>query len=358
MNTPLHPRILWLKTFCQKHPRWINTILVMVSIGFVVSVCETGFRLYIRTTDPILATAIQRFAWEAAHEDTKSRFVPHPYLSYAPRSIEYKNGGIQIRDQYFAFQKPEGTLRIACLGGSTTMEQYPLVLTDAVKARLGETQAVEVMDFGCDGWTLIESTLNYMLRIADFSPDYVIVHHGANDIAGRLWPNYKPDFTHYRKHYEERWLGWFSRKYLSFSWMVTSLLHRSGMSSVDILNLTTHTVPYETLNTEYEPQTLYPFEKYFQVLFLLCQVQQSHLIYMPMAYCAEKKDYFDLALIESFNQSGRRIAKELSIPVVEAGPLLQGRPELFKDVVHLTPEGNQIKAQLLADTIASIEKNP
>ncbi len=340
--------------YLKKHPIQSNGLLLLASVAVVLLCFEIGFRIYIAQTQPDLAKIIQQFTWETANENTRQRFEPHPYLSYAPSKIQYKPNGIQIGKELFAFKKIGNTLRIACLGASTTMNQYPQYLKEKLSQTISQSYMYEVMDFGCDGWTLTESTVNYLIRIQDFSPDFVIVHHGMNDLAGRMWPHYKPDYTHYRKTYDEHILGHISREYLSFSWMMTYLLFQSGMSSIDIINLTTHTIPHEQLNHNPDPETLEAFARNLKTLHTVVHSHNGQLIYAPMAYNSEKAQFYDPKLIEEFNTRGTEIAHENNIPVVDTHTHLKNHPDWFKDIVHLNQEGNKLKAEQFAMKIAEM----
>ncbi len=350
----LHPRIQLFLESLKKHPVFTNSLLVLISVTFVLACFEIGYRFYISYFHPDIAKIIKQFTWETANEKTRQRFIPHPYLSYAPSRIQYKEGGIQIEEDFFAFKKPPATLRIACLGASTTMGQYPQYIEDFLSPMLPDSIHYEVMDFGCDGWTLTESTINYMIRIQDVQPDFVIVHHGMNDMAGRIWPDFKPDYTHYRKTYDENLLGYISREYLSWSWMMAYLLFKTGKSSVDIINLTTHTIPHDQLLQNPEPETIKPFGRNLITLNTMVQSHQGHLIYAPMAYCSQKAKFYKPELIKEFNEYGKKVAREQGISTVETHSLLAEHQDWFKDIVHLHPEGNKFKAREYSKKIAEL----
>jgi len=92
-----------------------------------------------------------------------------------------------FRGEEFAARKPAGTVRILCLGGSTTFwgysdaETYPALL----QKRLREAAAgrpLEVLNLGVSGYTSAMSAERFHRQYRAFSPDLVVVFHGVNDI--------------------------------------------------------------------------------------------------------------------------------------------------------------------------------
>ncbi len=195
----------------RHHPRLVNTSLIFLSVAVTLFVLEGIFRVYLLRADPAEAAFIRKYAEIARLDDTRTQLEPHPYLAYAPTSIQYEREGIRIRGRFFPKNKNAGVIRVACLGGSTTAQQFPPYL-DKILNRFPGDSLFEVMDFGCNGWTMMESTINYLIRIADFAPDIVLLHHGVNEGPPRLWPGFKPDYSHFRKPWNEPPLsGWFRK---------------------------------------------------------------------------------------------------------------------------------------------------
>jgi hypothetical protein len=95
------------------------------------------------------------------------------------------------RDREVTVAKPPGTVRVICLGGSTTVagvtndQTYPAQLERALLARPG-ARPVQVLNFGknsleSDFWTA-PRRLAELLR---FEPDVVVQYEGVNDVAFR-----------------------------------------------------------------------------------------------------------------------------------------------------------------------------
>lgn len=121
-------------------------------------------------------------------------YLAHPFLQYVgnprfdanlspdrdqPAARPYNRFGFP--DDEFHYARSPGSLRVACLGGSTTAGAYPGLLEEWLQAHVPAGTPVEVLNFGMGGWTSAHSLANYVLNVVDFQPDYVVFHHAHND---------------------------------------------------------------------------------------------------------------------------------------------------------------------------------
>jgi hypothetical protein len=93
--------------------------------------------------------------------------------------------------EYFAMPKPPGTLRIFCLGGSTTagypygvLGSFSRFLQDRLQ-KLFPKRSVEVINFGItatNSFTVLDMTREVM----EYKPDFIIVYDGHNEFYGAL----------------------------------------------------------------------------------------------------------------------------------------------------------------------------
>lgn len=92
------------------------------------------------------------------------------------------------RDHEFTVEKPVGVVRVACIGGSTTVQgvsneaTYPALLAKLLQARFGPR--VQVLNLGVSGicsdyWLDRPGQFAELLR---FAPDVVVQYEGVNDI--------------------------------------------------------------------------------------------------------------------------------------------------------------------------------
>ncbi len=346
----LHGMIRLLRVFIHRHPKIVNCVLVLLSLTFVFTVMEVVFRVYLQSQQPGVARVITKFGKWSSLDDTELKFVSHPYLSYAPSEIKYDDGGLWIREQFFSNKKSPDVVRIACLGGSTTMRKYPAHLQRVLNRRPGNLK-FEVMDFGCNGWTLMESTINFLIRVSAFQPDIVLLHHAANESPPRQWPNYKPDYSHFRKSWNNPRLGFFTRRVLSGSWMASYLMWRSGLSAFEVQNLVINRVQQDQIHGDPAPGSIETIKQNLRHLAVMAQSIDAKLLVAPMPYYRKRGKPAIQQMIHEFNQCSRMLARERDLPIAETDALMQQHTDWFADWVHVKENGDFLKAQVYAMVI-------
>src|SRR5688572_23777373 len=153
----------------------------------------------------------------------ESRIQPHPYLAYANRPSfsrdpaggtpthrdpRVRHNSLGFRGPETTWEKPPGTFRILCLGGSSTYgigpstdeTNWPLRLQEHLNAG-SPPRKVEVINGGCQGYSTFEMSIQLELRGLDFSPDLVCVYETINDVRCALYPNVQRDNTHWRANW-------------------------------------------------------------------------------------------------------------------------------------------------------------
>ncbi|MGC9328460.1 MAG: SGNH/GDSL hydrolase family protein [Candidatus Hinthialibacter sp.] len=342
-----------LRAYNEKHPRIVNAVLTIASLTFFLLLLEWGFRSFLLIFQPEAAAVIRQFSQSAAKDDTLRRFEPHPYLAYAPSKIRFEKEGVRIGQAFYPRRKNPHVMRIACLGGSTTMNQFPDPLARLLMQESGPLR-FEVMDFGCDAWTLMETTINYLIRVSALKPDIAIVHHGCNDVPPRYWPNYLPDYSHFRKTWQEAQIPSSIKYLLTRSWLGCFLMQRLGLTYYDITNLTVHRIPPSQMKNQYADEALETYEKNLRMLAALTKVHGGTLIIAPMAYSRTKAAEKFAQGIEDYNRISRETAADLNLPIAETDSILKNHDEWFTDQVHLNSNGNALKAQIFAKVIREI----
>ncbi len=128
-----------------------------------------------------------------------------PGLDGGESRIDIEINELGFRGPDFKVKKPEGTLRVFCLGGSTTFG--PFAASDAhtwprkLEAKLRELhpdRTIEVVNGGVQGYTTLHTLSNLQFRILEYDPDLVIVYHATNDIrwASRIGARADPSELH------------------------------------------------------------------------------------------------------------------------------------------------------------------
>lgn len=280
----------------------------------------------------------------------KPQFEPHPYLAYTPTDVELTNDGCIIDGKRFTINKPDNTLRVACLGGSTTKNAYTKWLEEPLQICF-PGQKIEMMDWGCQGWTMAESTINYLIRAQDYSPDVVILHHGINDLAPRVRKDFVPDYSHYRH---------------PFSYQGLSILDRIAAYSVFVawgellLGIRPGDLNTWTVNPNPGPVSHYPGENTvmlyrngIETIASIAAATGSKFIAAGMAYNIESDlNERNRQLLQEHNRITLETAEKRSFTYLDMQSVLQHYPEWFLDQCHLRNHGNKLKAQWLANAVA------
>jgi len=99
--------------------------------------------------------------------------------------IEINRLGYRTRE--FSPEKPEGTARVLCIGGSTTVagrtndETYPALLEAGLRRRF-PGRSLEVLNLGVSGVTT-EQWLEWLDKLFSYEPDVIVQYQAINDIS-------------------------------------------------------------------------------------------------------------------------------------------------------------------------------
>lgn len=131
----------------------------------------------------------------------------HPFLQFVGNpqaSRNLNNLGYNARRDY-VHKKLRGTVRVACLGGSTTESGYPRLLEDDLNKRWnGKKRTFEALNFGHGFYNSAHATVNFILNVVEFSPDYVVLHLGWNDEVIRdSMARARGDYSHVLSPFKE-----------------------------------------------------------------------------------------------------------------------------------------------------------
>jgi lysophospholipase L1-like esterase len=176
---------------------------------------EGLYRLYLRVRG-IDAVGV----WTPDEVLERAWFEPHPYLVYTfkPNAVfemrSFARPVMHINAHGFrstgrfdvaGVDNPAGALRVATLGGSTTMgvnaddEIWPFRLGEALEAAL-PGRRIEVLNEGMMGYTSLDNLIDLALRVIDFDCDVYVLYLGVNDLLPLAPPGvYRSDHAHFRK---------------------------------------------------------------------------------------------------------------------------------------------------------------
>lgn len=171
-------------------------LLVMgLVIGGVVG--EVSLRLYAHAADTWLSESLRADPYAVLIQ-------PHGEVGYRPRpgsEFAYANGAratinaIGYRGPEVSLDKPEGTLRIVIIGGSTThgwgvddrntIDSY---MREQLRTRYPH-RTFEVVNLGFDGYDSRQILERLRSDGLALEPDFVIVNTGVNDVRNARYPD-------------------------------------------------------------------------------------------------------------------------------------------------------------------------
>jgi len=107
-------------------------------------------------------------------------------------------------------EKPAGQLRIAVLGGSLVelASTYELTLPGSLKTLLQRRypgRDIEVINAGIQSAVSRQSLVQFLVTVADYHPDIVILYDGGNDIGLPFTYESRPNFPYNFQTMEEAW---------------------------------------------------------------------------------------------------------------------------------------------------------
>jgi lysophospholipase L1-like esterase len=298
-----------------------------------------------------------------------SNYLPHHYLVYTlnPNTkVNYEAyygskpshfiNALGYRGKETTRDKPVGTFRVVCLGGSTTFGlgeseetmTYPAQLESQLN-RIFESPKFEVINAGTPGWSSAESLINLLFRVSDLSPDAVVSYEGVNDtFAMRKDDEGGPDNGNFRRIVYYQMPGDFARFWLKWSHLWRLLYYWSyGKENIafDINTLAVKPNPtkwLENLNAA--------TGKYFRRnMANFVAVAKANEIMPVLVTMGHGPWHPSLSLTA---QILRDIARDKGAVLIDFESL--SRPGWFSgDNVHLERAGNTALAESVANGIAS-----
>ena len=347
----------------MRTPDGRNLLLLLGTIAVFGAALEIGFRLL----EPRLGVDRERIQALRDHVQSDGVVGLHqarPHVLYArPPGLPGVNS-LGFNDDEFPLGKTPGTLRIACLGSSTTEGgnpeghegSYPRQLQHVLQERTGGP--VEVLNFGMAGWTTAETMVNYFLVVQDYAPDVVVIHEAPNDVDPRRWPGFRNDYSHFRKP----WSG--IRYSLPYRLLVrwSDLFAASQLrnpAAFDVAAVVTRTPqgPLRDAGDTLPPETAVAFRRNVQTIAEHVRLRGGRVVLATVPYdpqAASAAVYRNG--IDEHNRILRDLAESSGLALADVDARGRARPggthPFFLDLVHMTQAGNRFKAEVIADAIA------
>ncbi|QDV05451.1 GDSL-like Lipase/Acylhydrolase [Planctomycetes bacterium Poly30] len=364
--------------------------LVLVLFAFVLLFETVPRFLRIPGLEP------EALAPEYVTSESAKKFEPHPYLIMTPKpgawgvgtASEKTHGASGFRGAEIPLAKPEGGLRIACLGGSSTYGTGPSKDAFTWPARLQTIlseelpdRPVDVLNGGVPSWNSFEALENLAFRVLPYAPDIVLIYLATNDAECAMWPD--PTFDN--RHYRMSWPTYrpspiepiLEKSVLYLTWRKYATDYLSQRAD---LGFVSKVVPEGEVGAalrqlQVPPELRSPpdtgfinFQRNLVSILAIAQAHGAQPVLMTQAMYSKdpESDHLThgrtrLAAQQRMTEIVRAVAQERGVPLVEIEPDLEaaaakqvaetGQQTLFVDDVHLTDEGTAFVANRLAQEL-------
>lgn len=343
-----------------------------------------------RSDNPGLRMALHDYGQLAQGDLSRFRFMPDASLPYRlrPGFVFRAPDGVQVtrhnangfRDDEDFPPKSAGTLRIVCLGGSTTYgvsvvdngATYPAVLERLLNMdfRPAGWERVEVFNLGVGGYTSREVLQNLELHGLPLCPDLVLIQSGFNDIAPRFFANFTADYSHFRKPFAPLEAGILARWAYRSQFVVVLGWKLGLLRPITLQSQTQRPLPpaaEAVSNLEKNDTGAYRHNLEAAIVLArksgacVCLLTQAH--FFSPVFRAPDEDTRQLdrgyqrGLVEH-NEVIRRVAKTTGVGLVDLERAMPLSLRSFADPIHMTEAGNVAKATIVAEHLMDIPLTP
>jgi hypothetical protein len=334
---------------------------------------------------PALSEAWLRRAPVAEGRHARAGF--HPFLQNRnrPGDAELGINAHGFRGEEIALAKPEGTLRVAVLGGSTVLcarvpweESHVRRLELALRAQYPDRR-IEVINAGAHWYTSQHSLIHYLFWVREFEPDVVVYWHAINDLVRSFSPAafadgpYRADQAHFYGSLGRMAHRWFADE-------DEPPRRREGPALLEAFRAPPSAAagpPRRPPVRERVPvddwASLAAHERNLRLLIdrleadgvrlVVCtqpslyrtdlSPEEHRSLWFPDRLCNEEGRAPDLPSMvrgmERFNDSTRRVCEERGVPCLDLAAVVPKDGAHFLDDCHYTGEGNRVVAETLRE---------
>lgn len=273
------------------------------------------------------------------------RYQGHPFLQFVgnPKYL-FDLNWVNKNGYYYSevpFEKKKGEVRVVCMGGSTTRD-FP-------QAMRFSNPNTKVMNFSLDAYTPAHSLINFQLNAIPYNPDYVVFHHTPTPAFeredGKLVMDYRDTLKSFTVIQPPD--VFFIRTSILYT-ELRNLLFPLGdwyffRSSVILM-------PQSFDFANVKKEQLFPFQREVKSFIDLAKGRNIRLVLTTHPHQNKK----EIQYVAMGNQIIRELHQEnlgSTILVDLDLELSQKYPAYFEDEVHFNNEGNQLKANLIAQAI-------
>lgn len=347
--------------------KWAALVLLMLFCLALLAAAEglVRYRHYLR-----VGTAVSQDALYSVDEKLQLRV-----LNAGVRTERMSINSKGFRGPEIETPKPEGRVRIAFLGASTTFcaevsgdaAVWPQLVVEQLRAKFPQT-SFDFINGGVPGYTVKSSLKNLHHRVAQHRPDIVVIYHATNDLSGemRTLASAQPAFRDAAESVRQSWL---ERRSLLWDLVVKNVrvlraqeqaadvggqhlqfdpagigkgFHADlGALAKDSADIAAR-VAVATFSTRLRPE---------QTLEQRRQAAVSALVYMPfMSLDGLLKGY------ARYNEVIRDVAAQEDLLLIGEENSIPGDDKNFVDTVHFTDEGSRKMAQRVVQALSADER--
>ena len=255
----------------------------------------------------------------------------------------YNNLG--FRDDDIVAPKPDGVIRIVCIGGSTTEEgnandnTYPRILQTKLRAWLG-TDRIEVINCGICG--MVSSTER--MRMPDYlalQPDLILHYNAINDICHRDFPVWLENAGRLQAKFgKSKFMArYFNRWYLPSDEYITKYVRATTLRNIRAMKYAAREKHVDMACCSFAFPTLSWWD--FR--------NRNYLdINMRAVWHGEMVNFNTYRHVMSlYNRLLKETCEQEGIYYVPAAENMHAGMDHFFDVCHMTPTGMEMKTNVI-----------
>ena len=316
----------------------INVAILLSGFGIL----ELGVRLYAHVF------------MDGKHFFRVSQFIS-PWITSAdhptPRITKNGDGIFRHRDTPIPKRKPNNTIRIIAVGGSTTLNErshivsgfdYAKVLEKLLNKTETNDKRYEVLNAGADAYSTAQSLINIQFRLVDFEPDVILLMHNINDLTANFFGN-GADGDYANKYLQPYFLS----LELQTSRSLSGFLYQSRLlTGLDIHRLFATKWSINYTNSIDAGARI--FRRNLTYIAQACKLHGISLVFLSQPhqknvplYDNEHRDFI------RYNRIVQDVAKHSNSPFIDMFELMGDESKFFVDSVHFTPNGIKRFSSLL-----------
>lgn len=282
-----------------------------------------------------------------------------PYFSYFPHvsltTSAFRTNNYGFRDSDFIVPKPEGVVRVLCIGASTTEEgisneeTYPNFL-ETILRKYFATDKIEVFNCGISGMTLrkhVAKLPEYIL----FDPNIVIIYEGVNDVVYDLFPRAFDELGLFPKLV--LLFSRFGRAHLrslpGFAYSLEGILSKLESESLSYLKLLVESFTNSGILVAISSVGVPQRE-------VISSLERDYLDYYYDKEWGWANSTFQqyCEVISMWNEILRDYCEKENLIYVPFAEKIPSSIEYFGDICHLRQKGIKLKAEIMAEVLIPV----